>query len=128
MGKRQRATPRDGVTALTILDRVDTSPSRQRIGEHDPTPYRHGPDTHPPTGDITHQVDLLPRVIVRPKADPAQEEWPAERFAGVRVGRGETGIVLQHENLELCKLFEKVDVSNRLVLGVTCAVLEIMTG
>lgn len=71
---------------LTILDWVDTPPPRQRIGKHDPAPNRHGRNTQPPPNNVPHQIDLLPRVIIRPEADPTQEEWPAERFGRVRVG------------------------------------------
>jgi hypothetical protein len=69
----------------------------------------------------------LPRLVIRPEAYSTQEERPAKRFTRVRVGRGQAGIVLQHEHLEFEKLFKKVDVTDGFVFDVSCSVLEIMT-
>lgn len=112
---------------LTILDRVNSSSSRQCICQHDTTPDRHASHAQPPANDIAHQVDLLPRFVVRPEADTTQQEWPAEGLTRVWVGRRKTGIMLEHEDLKFGKLFEKVDVSDGLVLEVTRSVLEVVT-
>lgn len=107
---------------------MTASSSRQRIRQHNPTPDRHGSYADPPAHNVTHQVDLLPRLVVRPETYSTQEEWPTKWLTRIRMGRSQAGIVLQHEHLELEKLFEKVYVSDGFVLEVTCSILEIMAG
>jgi hypothetical protein len=65
--------------------------------------------TDPPPDNVSDEVNLLAvLVLARPETDPAEEERPVDRSRSVRVRVGETGVVLEHGDLELEELAEEV--------------------
>lgn len=109
-----------------VFDRVEPTSSGQRIGTHNTNKDRECDDTYPPTDDVSDQVDLFFLFVVGPEADTAEHEWPVERPRRVRVVRGQSCIMLQHEDLKLNKFLEKVDMFNRFVLNHGRPVTEIV--
>jgi hypothetical protein len=106
----------------TIRDWLNSSSSSQEIGAKNADVDGERYNTGPPADDVAYEVDLLLGLVLCPEADPTQEEWPVDRIAGVWVRRRETGIVLHHQQLQLCKLLEKVSRNWNLRIALTCPI------
>ena len=99
----------------TVRNGLDASPPGQNIRTEDPDEDRRADHTRPPSNQVADEVNLLLSVVLRPERDAGDEERPVERSARVRVRRDEARVVLQHQDLQLAKLFEKVHLLGLLV-------------
>lgn len=94
---------------LTFGNRLHTTTTCQKISSQDTDENRNANNASPPAGEVTDEVDLLLAFILRPEADTADEEGPVEGTTGVWMGSGESGVVLQHQDLQFGELLEEVD-------------------
>lgn len=114
--------------AYWVLDWIQSTTSCERISTHDASKHAERHDANPPIDDVANQVNLSLEIVVGPKADAAQQEWPVERSRCVWVIGCQSGIVLKHQDLKLGELLEEIDVLDGLVFDVHRAISEIVTG
>ncbi len=111
---------------LTILDRLETTTSGERVGANDADKDAERDGADPPVEQVTNHVDLLVGIPICPEADAAQAERPLDRLAGVRVRGGEARVMLQHEDLELDKLLDEAAFPDLLDFGLVRSVSEVV--
>lgn len=106
-----------GGSARTIGDGGEAASFRELVGTDDADKDGERHDAEPPADRVPDHVDLLAVLVrARPEADPAEEEGPVDRSGRIRVRVRETRVVLEHRDLELEELAEKVHRRDRLGL------------
>ena len=92
----------------TLRDRVNASPSSQKVRTNDASEDGQRDYTSPPADDIADHVNLTLGFILCPEGDTRKKEGPVDRVRRIGVGGSQTGIVLDHQCLEFGKLAEEV--------------------
>lgn len=95
----------------TFIQSVNPAPLRQLIRPHDTGKNRQKTTSQPPPQRITQKVNLLLRIILRPKTHAPQEKRPLNGLAGVRMTARQRVVVVEHGSLEFKVLFQKGQVS-----------------
>lgn len=114
-------------TALTILDRMYSSPPRKHIRRDNSDVDGHRDSTDPPSKEVSDHIDLLLTLITCPETDTTQAERPFDGRRLVRMSGSKTRIVLKHKNLELKPLFDECTLLDGFGLDMNRTVLEVET-
>ena len=93
---------------FTICDRVVLPLACNKICTKNADVDAHATNGSPPPNQVTDEVDLLLAIVLCPETDTTEKEWPVDRSTSVRMGGSQTGVVLQHEELEFAELLEEV--------------------
>lgn len=114
-------------TALTILDRMYSSPPRKHIRGNNSDVDGHRDSTDPPSKKVSDHIDLLLTLITCPETDTTQAERPLDGCRLIRMSGSKTRIVLKHKNLELKPLFDECTLLDGFGLDMNRTVLEVDT-
>ena len=106
MSERETASERNN--QLTFRDRFDAPAASEEVGTENADEDRHAERAREPSDQVADEVDLLLAIVLCPEADTTEKEWPVDRSTSVRMGGSQTGVVLQHEELEFTELLEEV--------------------
>lgn len=92
---------------LTAIQGVDATAQRELVSGNNAGEYSQQAAGEPPANGVSEEVNLLPRLILRPEADSAEQEGPLVRVARVGMAAGQLAVVPEHRPLQLEPLPEE---------------------
>jgi hypothetical protein len=72
-------------TRLTIRNGIHSTAPCNQVGPENSNKDCDADDARPPANQIADEIDLLLSVVLCPKADAHEEEWPVDGITGVRM-------------------------------------------
>ena len=111
----------------TVRDRLNASPSSQKVRTDDTSEDGQRDYASPPADNVADHINLTLGFILCPEGDARKKEGPVYRVRRIGMGGGQTGIVLDHQHLKFGKLAEEVHRFDFLRLGLASAVEEVFT-
>ena len=118
---------RQRVGRRTLRDRIDASPSSQKVCTNDTSKDGQRDYASPPADNVTDHVNLTLGFILCPEGNTGKQEGPVDRIRRIGMRGSQTGIVLDHQRLEFGKLAEEVHVIDFLCFNFASTVEEVLT-
>jgi len=118
---------RQRVGRRTLRDRIDASPSGQEVCTNDTSEDGQRDYASPPADNVANHVNLTLGFILCPEGDTGKQEGPVDRVRCIGMGGSQTGVVLDHQRLELGKLAEEVHVLGFLCFNLASTVEQVFT-